>query len=108
MGQYDVEKDWIQLMAQGPACKEVVTNRLVKMMRQALENKTQKGGSAMTKKPRNPEPLVLEVLAGDKKLVQEIRGDSKTIVDCVNGQAQLRTDCCNRPESLARMEGPRC
>ena len=39
---------------------------------------TQKGGSAVTKKPRDLEPVVLEMPAGDKKLVIQIRCDRKT------------------------------
>ena len=36
-------KDWIQLMAQGPPCKEDVAISLLKMMREPTEKKTEKG-----------------------------------------------------------------
>ena len=61
-------KAWTQLVTQEPPCKEDVTTSLLKMMRQPTEKKTQKGGSAMTKKPRDLEPLALEILAEDTKL----------------------------------------
>ena len=67
-------------MEEGPRRKEDVTVRLLATVRQAAEKRTERGG-AMTKKPRDLEPLVLDRPAEDKKWILEIRDDSKTIVD---------------------------
>ena len=83
--------DWIQLMVRGPPRKEDVTFSLLASMRQATEKRTEKGGSALRKKPRDLAPLAIETPAEDKKLILEIRGDSKTIVDWVNVHAKLIT-----------------
>ena len=63
--------DWIQLMAQGPPSKEDVTLSLLATMRQAAEKRTEKGGGALTKKPRDLAPLILEVPTEDKQLMLE-------------------------------------
>ena len=83
--------DWVQLMTQGPPRKEDVMISLLKMMRQPTEKKPQKGGGAPKKKPRDLEPVILEMPAEEKKLMLQIRGDSKTIVDWVFGHAKLKT-----------------
>ena len=83
--------DWIQLVAQGPPRKEDVTVSLLKMMRQSTEKKKQKGGDAQREKPRDLEPLLLEMPAENKKLMLEVRRDSGTIVDWVNGHAKPKT-----------------
>ena len=80
--------DWIQLMAQGPHRMEDVTSTRDD---ETSGGKIEKGGGAMTKKPRDLELPVLEMPAEDKKLMLEIRSDSKTIVDWVNGLAKLKT-----------------
>ena len=84
-------KDWIQLMAQGPPCKEDVTHCLLASMRQAVEKRTKTGGSELTKKPRELAPLVLEIPVEDKRLMLEIRGDSRMVVDWVDGHSKLKT-----------------
>ena len=78
-------------------------------MGQPTEKETQKGEGALTKKPRDLEPLVLEMPAEGKKLVLEIWGDSKTIVDWVNGHANFENEgrySCHFPESLVGKVGP--
>ena len=70
-------------MEQEPPRKEDVTISLLAMTRQPTEKKTQKGGGAQNKKPRDLAPLALEMPAKDKKLMLEIR-DSKISVDWVN------------------------
>ena len=55
-----LERSFWDVVAQGKPCEEDATISLPKMTRQPTEKKTQKGGSAMTKKPRDLEPLVLE------------------------------------------------
>ena len=87
-GYPDVEvgrqgKDWIQRTAQGPQGRRDV--RSTRDDETSGGKRTEKGGIALTKKPRDLAPLVLEVPTEDKKLILEIRGDSKTIVDWVNG-----------------------
>ena len=98
-------------MLRGAPCKENVTISLLRMMRQPTEKKTQKGEGAMTKKPRDLEPLMLEMPAEDKKLVPEISGDSKTICGMGQWSSQVENEGryqCNRPESLVGPVRPRC
>ena len=61
-------KDWIQLMAQGPGCKDEVTFQMLTMMRQPAEKDTQKGeGEGFLKeKARKLDLLVLDAPAEDK------------------------------------------
>ena len=66
-------------MAQGPPRKEDVISPQ-EMMRQPTQKKPQKGRGAQKEKPRDLEPLVLEMPAEDRKLVLETRSDSKTIL----------------------------
>ena len=96
--------DWIMLTAQGLLRKEDVTVSLLATTRQAAAKRTENGGSAKTKQPRDLHPLVLESSEEDRKLMLAIRGDSKTIGQCqTEDEAKYHRKC---PESSAGMVGP--
>ena len=94
--------DWIQVVTRGPLRKEDVTVRLLKTMRHAAGKRKDKKSGLPTKKPRDPDPLILEEPAKNKKFILQMRGDSKTIVDWVNGHAKLKTkeDTIASPQSI--------
>ena len=77
--------DWIQVVTRGPLRKEDVTVRLHATMRHVAGHRKDKKSGLPTKKPRDPDPLILEEPAENKKIILEMRGDSKTIVDWVFG-----------------------
>ena len=81
VGYSDVDvgegNDWILLLAHGQPRKEDVTVSPLSTMRQAAARRTENGRGAMTKKPTDLDPLVLERPAEDKTLMLEMRGDRK-------------------------------
>ena len=87
----DEGEDWIQLLAQRPLPQGRRADEFAEDDDTADGEKDQERGGAMTKKPRDLEPLALEMPPEDKKPMPEFRGDSKTIVDWVNGHAKLKT-----------------
>ena len=70
--------------------KEEVIVAFLKMTKQPTKHLMKKATGVPSRKPRELDPTIVEVLGKDEGIQVEIRIDSKTLVDWINGKAKSR------------------